>query len=325
MTDFNSLKKQFDALSSICSVSADQEDALRVFRSRMSIMVMRVWSAQPGFHEDYIPALALMTEGEEMSEEDICDFMAQAAAKPVIPMLPAFVQLTVAAGDKDPSICRRFVDSLVSFLTDMAFVNGDCTPEEANEIEAIRMVHMDFYNEYMLTKRRVKSGAVPAGKFTYNRYDAVVEYVLREDGSTVINHPNSEDLPENMDSDIYLSPSRYSDDVIKVDMQLAKPLGITDVKVHAWWFDNKLNITGQLYAKRGLQKRFDMQATLYDRDGDVLEQDTNEYYGGGGIRCSTVRQENFFPGYPFRFVFLSPAEAKEDIARIKISFSGIDD
>lgn len=325
MTDFNSLKKQYEALTAICMAASDKEAALREFRSRLMIMVLRVWSAQPGFHEDYIPALAMMAEGEKMTEEVICDFMDQAADKPVIPMFPQFPMFTVMVAETgDTSACLSFVYSLVAFLTDMAFINGDCTPEEADEIEQIRMVHMDFYNEYMMTKRRVMAGAISPGSFTYNRYGGTVEYWLDSNGSAVQKNVEQQDSPHVKD-DTYLSPSRYSDDVIKVDMQLAKPLGLTDVKVHAWWFDNKLNITGQLYAEKGLRKRFDMQATLYDRDGDVLEQDTNEYYGGGGIRCSTVRQENFFPGYPFRFVFLSPAEAKGDIARIKISFSGIDD
>lgn len=312
MTDLNSLKKQYDALASICSVSADQEDALRVFRSRMSIMVMRVWRAQPGFHEDYIPALALMTEGEEMSEEDICDFMAQAAVKPVIPMLPAFVQLTVAAGDKDPSICRTFVDGLVSFLTDMAFVNGDCTPEEANEIEAIRMVHMDFYNEYMLTKRRVKSGAVPAGKFTYNRYGATVEYQLNTDGTVALGGGKS--------SGDFRSKLRVPEEIVELDRASMERAGITDMKLYVTSAEGDLNIQGQIFAGENLAKRFFIEGILYDRDGDIMEQKESKSYGSGFV-SSGIDSDCFFQGYPFEIDFYVSEKKLKDVQKVRISVS----
>ena len=312
MTNFPSLKKQFESLSSICSVSADQEDALRVFRSRMSIMVMRVWSAQPGFHEEYIPALALMTEGEEMSEEDICDFMDQAAAKPVIPMLPVFPLFVAAAGDKDPSVCRRFVDGLVSFLTDMAFINGDCTPEEANEIEAIRMVHMDFYNEYMLTKRRVKSGAVPAGKFTYNRYGAAVEYRLKADGTA--------DLSDEKMSSGFRSRFRISEDMVELDRTSMERAGITELKLYVTYMEEDLNIQGQIFAGENLAERFYLEGILYDRDGDVIEKEENTCCGDGLV-SPAVDRDCFFQGYPFELSFYVPEKTMKDVLKLRITVS----
>ena len=318
MTDFNSLKKQFDALSSICSVSADGEDALRVFRSRMSIMIMRVWSAQPGFHEDYIPALALMTEGEEISEEDICDFMAQAAAKPVIPMLPAFVQLTVAAGDRDPSICRSFVDGLVSFLTDMAFVNGDCTPEEANEIEAIRMVHMDFYNEYMLTKRRVKSGAVPAGKFTYNRYGATVEYRLKADGTADLEDVQHRSQKAGKPSFRFRSRFRIPEEIVELDRASMERAGITELKLYVTSAEGDLNIQGQIYAGDNLAESFYLEGILYDRDGDIIEQKESSCYGDGLV-SSYIDRDCFFQGYPFEIDFYVSEKKLKDVLKVRIT------
>lgn len=325
MTDFNSLKKQYEALSAICDVAADKEETLREFRSRMSIFVLRVWSAQPGFHEDYIPALALMAEGQEMSKDTILDFMKQASQKPEIPMVPAFAMLTVAAGEtEDTSVCRTFVEGLVQFLTDMAFINGDCTPEEANEIEKIRMAHLDFYNEYMLTKRRVKSGAIPAGDFKYERYGATVEYTLREDGSAVFDSDGeggSQEAEKASGPDPkYIAKSRYLDDIIQVERKAAEKVGVTDFDFHAWWYDGTLLILGKIYAAKGLRKEFSLSATLYDQDGDIAEQDENREYGGGSIICSTVREDNFFQGYPVQFTFLNPVEKKEDISKIKITF-----
>lgn len=329
MTDFEGLKKQYQALEAMCSALNVAEAPVDQFRARMIIYVLRVWSAQPGFHEDYIPALAIMMEGVTMTEEELQNFMSQVAAKPVISMMPAFVLLAAAeemlAEHGLLSVCRSFVDQLVTFLTDMAFINGDCTPEEANEIEHIRMVHMDFYNEYTLTRRRVASGALPPGDFCYERYGAKVEYTLRADGSVVLNSDESGTLPEpesvKVPESKYMAESRLPDELIQVDRRVAEIVGITDCNFHAWWCDGSLLICGKIYAAQGLKKQFSLTATVYDRDGDIVESDTNGGYGSGGITCSTVRKSNFFQGYPVRFDFFHPLEQKEDVSKIKITFN----
>ena len=332
MTDFNALKKQYEDLKELCikgvSFYEDKDELIEDFPNQIMMLILRVWGAQPGYHEDYKRALEVVAGEIEMSEATFDDLVKSVAEVPLLPAMKQFIHMVITEGAIDKPFCKSFIDLLVEFLTDMAFINGDCVPEEANQIEQIRMVHMDFYNEFNLTRRRVKTGAVPAGTFKYDRYGLATEWTLNKDGVVSFNssaEPQSEDkvaliseaAPEKKK---YIVKSKLPDSLFRVDMRAAEVFGLTDIKVHGWWHNDQLIIVGQLYAEKGLKDEFSLIATIIDKDGDIVEQRSNEGYGGGSISTSMVRKNAFFHGYPFRFYSLAPVSKTSDISEIRITF-----
>ena len=177
MDNYDFLVREYEKLEKAYrSVCGGDEEKLRAFRTHIGIHVMRVWSAELTYDPDYGKALSVIYEGEIMPEETIRDFMRQAKEKAYITVSEAFVLMVAQEARTGAPDCKAFVDDLVTFLTDMAFVNGDCTAQEANEIEQTRWIYMDFYEEFMENVRGVKEGRLPEGQFVYNRYGANITY-----------------------------------------------------------------------------------------------------------------------------------------------------
>ena len=355
MTNFTSLKSQYNALESMCfpqdrGASTAAEPVVQDFREHMIRTVLYVWSGQAEYHEDYERALSVIPDGSEASEGEIRDDLRAGADLDEIPMFEAFVSLTVGDAAGNTNRGKEFVDLLGAFLTDMAFVGGDCTPAEAERIETVGRVHMDFYREYMLTRRRVKEGGLAPGVFTYDRHGALITYAfdgdgniigtdasdpgaagidvtgIKVDGNDVVQPGKAPDQvqgklgkPTARREQIPRSKFRLPEELFQIDMRSGKEVGVTEMPVYGFFQDEELIIIGQLFAKYGLQEECVLVATLYDREGDVLEQELNQGYGGGSMICSTVRIRSFFQGYPFSFYFFPVDGGIENVSKIKIA------
>ena len=152
------------------------EKDLPEYRERIAAYVLRVLSADPVYHKECEDVLALVLGGTRHTEEEIREKMVRAGALPYPTISAGFVHMTAGDVKSGTPDCREYIMDLAAFLTDVSFLDGDCTPEEANRIEEIRMIHLDFYEEFKKNVEGVMERDLPGGQFVYNRFGANITY-----------------------------------------------------------------------------------------------------------------------------------------------------
>lgn len=315
MTDFGALKNQYEELEKLTIDTGMDPENYKLFKGCIATMVLSIWNQQPGYDESYSKAFATMTDVNEVDEATVRSLLDKTAnAGNEVAIMQSFVIMVIMESEHQlkRGYSRNFMDKLVDFLTDMAFVNGDCTPEEASKIEEIRQLHMDFRSECMLNRRRVLCGAIKPGTFEYKRKgtnETCVTYVI---GNTL----DENETPAQLER--HISKHRISEDKIEVDMKLAMQHGIDKVKIYGWLNRGYIDVVGQLFAKSGLRDEISVHATVYDQDGDVLQTESMLGYGGGLVRCS-LRPEEMFPGHPFKISINMNGYSSEDISKIRFT------
>lgn len=315
MTDFRALKNQYEELQRITIDTGMDPENYKLFKGSIATMVLSIWNQQPGYDKSYSKALAIMTDVNEVDEATVRSLLAQTAnAGNEVSIMQSFVIMVIMESEHKlkRGYSRNFMDKLVDFLTDMAFVNGDCTPEEASKIEEIRQLHMDFRSECMLNRRRVICGAIKPGTFEYKRKGTDVTCVTY----VIENTLGENEKPAQLER--HRSKYRIPEEKIEVDMKLAMQHGIDEVKIYGWLNSGSIDIVGQLFAKSGLRDEISVHATVYDQDGDVLQTESMHGYGGGLVRCS-LRPEEMFPGHPFKISINMNGYSLEDISKIRFT------
>ncbi len=182
MENLDFLREEYFKLEEAFLKVSDEAE-LTDFRQHITAQALHMWSSEPGYHQDYGQALSVIYDGAALKKESLQDIMEQVRHKEYLAITPAFIKM-VATEAKDEKrfgkIGRNFISNLVTFLTDLAFVNGDCTVAEANAIEKTREVYMDFYNRFMENINGVCSGLMSPGKFKYKNYGAEIDYAIEE-------------------------------------------------------------------------------------------------------------------------------------------------
>lgn len=113
-----------------------------------------------------------------------------------------------------------------------------------------------------------------------------------------------------------VSRYRLADKLITRDSSVEAEFGISELRVYAYMAsDSELTIVGEVFATPKPKKRFYVQITIYDKDGDVLESDDNSGYGSGLV-TSYIYPSAFFNGFPFTKTFYGVK--KSDIGEIRI-------
>ncbi|MDY3240626.1 MAG: AAA family ATPase [Anaerovoracaceae bacterium] len=166
--DYQKLEKAF---LEVC-----EEKDLPEYRERIAAYVLRVLSADPIYHKECEDVLALVLGGVRHTEGEIREKMVRAGALPYPTISAGFVHMTAGDVKSGTPDCRKYIMDLAAFLTDVSFLDGDCTPEEANRIEEIRMIHLDFYEEFKKNVEDVMERDLPGGQFVYNRFGANITY-----------------------------------------------------------------------------------------------------------------------------------------------------
>lgn len=315
MTDFGALKNQYEELKKLTIETGMDPDNYKLFKGDIATMVLSIWNQQPGYDKSYSKALAVMADVNEVDEATVRSLLAKVEnAGNDANIMQSFVIMVIMESEHQlkRGYSQNFMDKLVDFLTDMAFVNGDCTPEEASKIEEIRQLHMDFRSECMLNLRRVFCGAIEPGTFEYKR---------KGTNETCVTYVIGNSLDENekpVQPERHISKYRLPEEKIEVDMRSALQHGIDEVKIYAWLSRGRIDIVGQLFAKSGLRDEISVHATVYDQDGDVLQSESMHGYGGGLVRCS-LRPEEMFPGHPFKIHININGFSLEDISKIRFT------
>lgn len=133
MENLDFIKKEYEKLEDAFR-KACGEAGLADFQQNIRALVLRVWSGDAGWHEDYSRVLAAVFGGAETDRQAVekeMDTLRDSAAETV----PGFDAIQKAG------LGEQFAADLYTFLTDMSFINGDCTVKEAGIIEKIRRIH----------------------------------------------------------------------------------------------------------------------------------------------------------------------------------------
>lgn len=110
------------------------------------------------------------------------------------------------------------------------------------------------------------------------------------------------------------SKYRIDDSMIERDLEAEATFGITDLKMYVYFDINKeINVVGEVFADKPLKKPFHLICALYDKDGDIIEFSSNDFFGGleGTI---TIEEPFFFNGFPFTFSFWE----RKNVNKIKV-------
>ena len=92
---------------------------------------------------------------------------------------------------------------------------------------------------------------------------------------------------------------KYSSTAIEHDLELEKCFGISELQVYAHRYDDTLRVVGTIEASK-INNPFTLALVAYDKNGDIVLTEENEYYGSG-IVDNTIFPKLFFDGYPFLF------------------------
>jgi len=145
MSDYKHIEEKYEKLKRAYLLACPEED-LQAFHSHMALHCMRVWAEEDDVREEYAKALEVVL-GQEYPLPIIEDFINQVADVPAVPCADAFSLIVKSALENNQPDLLQFLDDLTAFLTDMAFVDGDCTEAEADIIELTKNLYGDFARE----------------------------------------------------------------------------------------------------------------------------------------------------------------------------------
>lgn len=175
MEHYELIREDYQKLEKAFLEVCEKKD-LPEYRERIAAYVLRVLSADPIYHKECEDVLALVLGGVRHTEGEIREKMVRAGALPYPTISAGFVHMTAGDVKSGAPDCRKYIMDLAAFLTDVSFLDGDCTPEEANRIEEIRIIHLDFYEEFKKNVEDVMERDLPGGQFVYNRFGANITY-----------------------------------------------------------------------------------------------------------------------------------------------------
>lgn len=133
MDKFEQLKKEFDLLQRSCQ---DQLDDPSEFEYYVEMAMLRIWSANGKYSEDYASAIEAIS-GKRRTPVQITRAMLDSAEPAEVSKIPSFFARIVADDFADGGRrARSFIGDLKSLLAGAAFINGDFTIEESNMLSA---------------------------------------------------------------------------------------------------------------------------------------------------------------------------------------------
>ncbi|MGN1413001.1 MAG: AAA family ATPase [Anaerovoracaceae bacterium] len=192
MENYELIREDYRKLENAFLKVCEAKD-LPEYRERIAAYVLRVLHADPVYHRECEDVLALVLGGTRHTEAEIREKMVRAGALPYPTISAGFVHMTAGDVKNGAPDCRKYIMDLAAFLTDVSFLDGDCTPEEANRIEEIRMIHLDFYEEFKKNVEGVMERDLPGGQFVYNRFGANITYGCeKEPGKQECGKPTKE-------------------------------------------------------------------------------------------------------------------------------------
>ena len=133
MDRFEQLKKEFDLLQRSCQ---DQLDDPNEFEYYIETAMLRIWSANGKYSEDYATAIEAIS-GKRRSPVQITRAMLDSTEPAETTKIPSFFARIVADDFADGGRrAKSFIGDLKSLLAGAAFINGDFTIEESNMLSA---------------------------------------------------------------------------------------------------------------------------------------------------------------------------------------------
>ena len=133
MDRFEQLKKEFDLLQRSCQ---DQLDDPNEFEYYIETAMLRIWSANGKYSEDYATAIEAIS-GKRRTPVQITRAMLDSTEPAETTKIPSFFARIVADDFADGGRrAKSFIGDLKSLLAGAAFINGDFTIEESNMLSA---------------------------------------------------------------------------------------------------------------------------------------------------------------------------------------------
>lgn len=132
MDKFELLKNEYHKLEE-AFLKVEEPRELNDFRDYITGHALSMWEQEPCYYQEYGQALGVIYGGEAPSEEKL-DKMMASIKKGNLKIVGAYKKM--AAED-----AKAFLCDLLTFLTDLSFVNGDCTGTEANAIAHISAMY----------------------------------------------------------------------------------------------------------------------------------------------------------------------------------------
>jgi len=136
MEKYTLLKEEYLKLEE-AFLKVETEEKLAGFRDYITALAFSMWEAEPCCIAEYGEALGVIYGGAKPSEEELTKLQA-VGKKGDLKVLDAHGKMTAEDG-------KKFVNDLLTFLTDLSFVNGDCTAAEANAIARISALYDGDY------------------------------------------------------------------------------------------------------------------------------------------------------------------------------------
>lgn len=138
MEKYTLLKEEYLKLEA-AFLKVETKENLAGFRDYITALAFSMWEAEPCCLEEYGEALGVIYGDAAPSEEELTKLQA-IGKKGDLKVLDAHGKMTAEDG-------KKFVNDLLTFLTDLSFVNGDCTAAEANAIARISALYDGDYVE----------------------------------------------------------------------------------------------------------------------------------------------------------------------------------
>lgn len=136
MEKYTLLKEEYLKLEE-AFLKVEAKENLAGFRDYITALAFSMWEAEPCCIAEYGEALGVIYGGAAPSEEELTKLQA-IGKKGDLKVLDAYGKMPAEDG-------KKFVNDLLTFLTDLSFVNGDCTADEANAIARISALYDGDY------------------------------------------------------------------------------------------------------------------------------------------------------------------------------------
>lgn len=107
---------------------------------------------------------------------------------------------------------------------------------------------------------------------------------------------------------------KYTNELIERDLELEKDLGISELQIYAYRYEETLRVVGAIKALK-ISTPFTLALVAYDKKGDIVLTEKNEGYGTGFV-TSEISPKLFYDGYPFEFFCWESRISR--IAKIKV-------
>ena len=168
MDRFEQLKKEFDLLQRSCQ---DQLDDPNEFEYYIETAMLRIWSANGKYSEDYATAIEAIS-GKRRSPVQITRAMLDSTEPAETTKIPSFFARIVADDFADGGRrAKSFIGDLKSLLAGAAFINGDFTIEESNmlsaELKKLMMYSISQGVKVDYSTRRIRERITPLKEDSY--------------------------------------------------------------------------------------------------------------------------------------------------------------